>query len=225
MKRIIISIVALLVATSLASAQMTFGGGAHAGFSLSSFPKEIKDYYGLGIGFGGHADLNIMKFVTLRLNIDYHRFGSDKTKFAEAVVAACNAQRITIGGQAFQTPKTTFGGMNASIIGITVNGLGKLPTKSLATPYAIFGLGLHISTPSDPTVSYEGVGDITKELTELGILGKAEGSTKFGINFGAGSEFKIGQVKLFAEFKYVIIFTSGSSTGHFPITFGVTLGG
>ena len=46
------------------------------------------------------------------------------------------------------------------------------------------------------------------------------GETKFGLNFGAGAEFKFGQFKAFIEFKYVLIFTKDESTGHMPITIG-----
>jgi hypothetical protein len=44
------------------------------------------------------------------------------------------------------------------------------------------------------------------------------------MNFGAGAEFKLAVVRLFFEFKYVLVFTDGSSTGLIPLVVGASFG-
>ncbi len=50
---------------------------------------------------------------------------------------------------------------------------------------------------------------------------KGDSTTKFGMHFGAGTEYKINKnIGIFGEFKFIIIFTEGSSTSVFPLMFG-----
>lgn len=212
MKRV--GVLALLVLFVVAApAQVKFGAGAHAGISIAMFPKPADEYYGFGWGFGAHGDVNLMKNLGLRLNFDYHMFASDKGAF-----------KFTDEATGAPVTGVTVEGANASIIGITVNGLGKLPLGTV-TPYGLLGFGIHMLSVSDMELSYQGQSQTVKmDDTE----------TKFGINFGAGAEFAISKkVTLFGEVKYVLIFSSeetdpqtgqktGGTTGHLPITFGVT---
>jgi opacity protein-like surface antigen len=215
MKRIFLFAVLVLVVVQFAGAQFSIGGGAQGGISLSSFPDPVKDYYGLGFGGGAHLDLNVLRYLTIRLRGDYDVFPSDKSKFATAI-----AKEFTVGGVAADPAKTTFDGLNTSGLGITLSGIGKLPTKSIVTPYALVGLGVHILNASNQTISYTGHGDITQSLIDLNIISQPESTTKFGLNFGAGAEFALGTFKLFIEFQYVIIFTPDKNTSHMPITIG-----
>jgi opacity protein-like surface antigen len=210
MKRAIAVLLALLLVSSLSSAQLSFGGGAQAGLSFSSFPKipGVESPYGMGFGFGGHGDLNIMKYIGLRLNVDYHMFPIDKAKITDAVA---RANGVAPGD-------LSFSGLTVGILGITVNGLGKLPLAGPVTPYGIIGLGLHMISTSDPKLTYQG-----QDRTREGGFGPVEGKTKFGLNFGAGAEFKLGSIKLYADIKYVLVFTENESSGHIPFTVGVTL--
>jgi len=207
MKRIIVLVFGFTFLVSMSHAAVGFGGGAQAGISISSFPKAISDGYGMGFGFGAHGDVNIIKFLTLRLNFDYHIFPSKKDKIRDDLAAAnaVNASDITVEG------------LNANIVGITVNGIAKLPTGSSVTPYGLLGFGMHIASVSDLKVTYQG-----QPVTVTGTSGLGS-DTNFGMNFGAGSEFGLGNVKLYFEVEYVLIFSSGSSTGHIPITVGVTI--
>lgn len=49
--------------------------------------------------------------------------------------------------------------------------------------------------------------------------------TKFGINAGAGFDFKAGAAGLFIEGRFHDVFTSGTNTKFIPITLGIRLGG
>ena len=51
------------------------------------------------------------------------------------------------------------------------------------------------------------------------------GETKFGINAGAGFDFKAGSAGLFIEGRFHNIFFEGSDTQFIPITLGIRLGG
>lgn len=208
MKRLLGVSLLVLLASSISLAQLGFGGGAQAGISISSFPKgqgQTESYYGMGFGFGGHGDLKIIKYVWVRLGIDYHTFASDKTKL-QTLLAQANGVNPS---------DVSFSGFNIGILGFTLNGIGRIPAGPMFTPYGILGLGLHILSVSDPKVTYRG-----QEVNVPGF-GKVESVTKFGLNFGAGAEVKLGAIGLFLEIKYVLIFTEGSSTGHIPITVGV----
>ena len=205
MKRSLLVVGLVLFAIQFSAAQMTFGGGGHAGISIASFPEGMKDYYGLGFGGGAHADANVLRFLTVRFNVDYHTFGFDNKKLEEAIAKDNGVAASTL----------SVSGLRANVIGITLNGLGKIPTKSTVTPYGLVGFGLHLLSVSDPKVTYNGQ-DVTAQLG----MGKTEGETKFGINFGAGAEFAFGKTKAFIEFKYVLIFTKDKSTSHMPITIG-----
>ncbi len=206
MKRVLLVIGLVLLVAQFSAAQFSFGGGGHLGLSISSFPEGLKDYYGMGFGGGAHADANVLRFLTVRLNIDYHTFGFDNKKLEEQLAQANAVAASEIGVT----------GLRANVLGFTINGIGKIPMKSVVTPYGLVGLGIHMISVSDPKVSYQGQ-DVTAQVG----LSKGESETKFGVNFGAGTEFSFGNVKAYIEFKYVIIFTKDKSTAHIPITIGV----
>ena len=52
-----------------------------------------------------------------------------------------------------------------------------------------------------------------------------DSQTKFGINAGAGFDFKAGSAGLFVEGRFHDVFTSGDNTQFIPITVGVRFGG
>ena len=209
MKRSILTLCTLAFSATLASAQLSFDGGAHAGLAFASFPKPVSDYYGTGFLFGAHGDLNIIKYFAVRLNLDYATFASNKDKIKTALANANGVQASDIG----------FDGLNTSDFSVFVNGLGKIPIQGAPiTPYGLVGFGLNFLSASDGTVTYQGTAQ-----PQAGI--KGDSSTKFGLNFGAGSEFRVAsKVKLLLEFKYVIVFTDNESTSYFPIVVGASFG-
>jgi opacity protein-like surface antigen len=208
MKRLVLYTAIVLLAAYPAKSQVSFGGGGQLGISIAMFPDPLKDYYGMGLGFGGHADANLLKFLTVRLNLDYYTFGFDNKKLTDALAQQNGVPAADL----------TMEGLRLSNFAITINGLGKIPLRGIVTPYGILGFGLNMMTASDPKVSLRG-----QDVTAQAGLGKSESQTKFGLNFGAGSEFQLGKIKLFFEIKYAIIFTEGKNTSHLPITFGVSI--
>jgi opacity protein-like surface antigen len=207
MKRVLFCVFALVLVTNLGMSQVSFGGGAQMGISIAMFPDAVKDYYGMGLGFGGHGDVNIIKYVTVRLGMDYYTFGFDSKKFLDLVAKQNNVAASTLD----------MSGLRINDLAITVSGIGKVPLRGVVTPYGILGFGLNFISSSDPKVTYNG-NDVTAQLG----MGKGDSSTKFGLHFGAGSEFHIGMVKAYFEIKYAMIFTEGKNTNHLPLTIGVT---
>jgi opacity protein-like surface antigen len=200
MRRSILVVAAFMIlATGTSFGQMKFGVGPHFGISFSSFPKPTDQFYGIGFNFGAQAEMEIIKYVGIRFGLDYSTFSSDKSKFG-----------FTNGGQA--VPTSDISGLGVGIFGISVTGLGKLPLKGGVTPYGLFGFGLNMISVSDLVVKVNG-----QDYTQL----KGDSSTKFGIHFGVGTEYRVAKnIGIFGEFKFMLIFTEGSSTTVMPLSFG-----
>jgi hypothetical protein len=58
-----------------------------------------------------------------------------------------------------------------------------------------------------------------------GIIDTDNSTTKFGLNAGAGFDFKAGAVGLFLEGRFHDVFTSGENLKFIPITVGIRFGG
>jgi hypothetical protein len=105
-----------------------------------------------------------------------------------------------------------FSGLKNRFIMGTGNIVFKFKTSEESTfrPYLIGGGGVYNSkvTGSDDP------GDVLPG-----------GETKFGINAGAGFDFKAGAIGLFVEGRFHDVFTSGENLKFIPITLGIRLGG
>lgn len=188
----------LLAGTSLS--QMKIGFGPHVGISFSSFPKPMNEVYGMGFNFGAQGELEFTKNIGLRLGLDYGSFSSDKTKFPYT------------DGNGKAIPSSDITGLNVGIFGLTVSGVGKLPLKGGFTPYGLIGFGLNFIGASDLVVRVNG-----QDYPQI----KGDSSTKFGLNFGVGGEYRVAKnIGIFGEFKVALIFTEGSSTTVLPLAFG-----
>jgi opacity protein-like surface antigen len=88
----------------------------------------------------------------------------------------------------------------------------KTSDESTFRPYLIGGGGVY-------NIKATGTND-------LGPLFDTGGSTtKFGLNAGAGFDFKAGSAGLFVEGRFHDVFTSGSNVKFLPITVGIRFGG
>jgi len=68
-----------------------------------------------------------------------------------------------------------------------------------------------------------GVYNLDVKGDDVGI--GTESVTKFGINAGAGFDFKAGSAGVFVEGRFHNVFTEGDNTNFIPITVGVRFGG
>jgi opacity protein-like surface antigen len=209
MKALAVILVAGALSISLAHAQdVRFSVGPQAGIAISAFEDNWKDFYGIGYGGGAHVDADIAKFFSARLNIEYYTFASDKDKIKPIAAAEFGIPVANI---------TSISGGNVSAFIVAMEALGKIPTKSPVTPYALFGLGIHSLSLSDLSGSDKAGRSATLTADQV----KFDGGTKFGLDFGLGFEYKIDSfVSLTAEFKYVLVFTANNSNGAMPIALG-----
>jgi len=108
------------------------------------------------------------------------------------------------------------GDRSSQILQGTGNLIYKFKTSEESTfrPYLIAGAGIYnFKQVSGDDVAGPGVGN-------SGSTG-----TDFGLNGGAGFDFKTGGIGLFLEGRFHNVFTSGENVKFIPITLGVRLGG
>jgi len=209
MKRVaVFALCLILVAGSAEAQRVKFGVGAKGGVTISAFQDLIKDFYGIGYTFGGHFDANIIPAFGLRLGVDYYSFGVDTDKLKTLVASKVGVPVTSI---------ESLSGGAINIFAVTINGLGKIPTGSNIVPYGLFGVGIHNISLSDIKGSAGGqAGTLTAD-----DIGFKEG-TKFGLNFGFGTEVQMKKIALFVQVGYTIVFTEDESNGGIPIVVGVT---
>ena len=198
-----------LLSIALANAQdVRFSVGPQAGIAISAFEQNWKDFYGIGYGGGGHVDAEIAKFFSARLNVEYYTFASDKDKLKPLVASQFGLQASDV---------TSLSGGNISAFIVALEALGKIPTKSAITPYALFGLGIHSISLSDLSGSDKSGRSATLTSDDVNF----DGGTKFGLDFGIGFEYRLNHATaLTVEFKYVLVFTPNNTNAAMPITVG-----
>jgi hypothetical protein len=106
------------------------------------------------------------------------------------------------------------GGRTSQIIQGTANVVYKFKTSEESTfrPYIIGGGGIY---------NFKAVGG-----DDVSPPGEGDTSTEFGVNAGAGFDFKAGGAGLFVEGRFHKVFGDGSSDAQFiPVTVGIRLGG
>jgi opacity protein-like surface antigen len=96
----------------------------------------------------------------------------------------------------------------------TANVVYKFKTSEGSTfrPYLIGGGGVY-------NVKTTGSSDVGT------IIDTENSETKFGVNAGAGFDFKAGSAGLFVEGRFHDVFTSGNDVQFIPVTLGVRFGG
>lgn len=211
MKRIpiLLAFVVMLSAPLMAAGPLGFG--LHATGATLRAPDPLGDVYGGGFGGGAHVDLNIIPLINLKFSGDYMTFSPDLGKYGEvAAVLAANAGKVPKG-----TPASLFNvdGGRFSVLAFSVNGKFGLGLP-LISPYATLGGGMATTSITDVHVQYQG--------QRMGVIPGLQGETKTTANIGIGADLNLIALKLYAEAKYVWIFTSGETTGYIPITVGVT---
>ena len=96
----------------------------------------------------------------------------------------------------------------------TGNAVFKFKTSEESTfrPYLIGGGGVY-------NIKTTGTDDVG------GVIDTDNSTTKFGLNAGAGFDFKAGSAGLFVEGRFHNVFTPGSDVKFIPITVGIRFGG
>jgi len=96
----------------------------------------------------------------------------------------------------------------------TANAVFKFKTSEESTfrPYLIGGGGVY-------NLKTTGTDDVG------GVIDTDNSVTKFGLNAGAGFDFKAGSVGLFVEGRFHDVFTTGENVKFIPVTLGIRFGG
>jgi len=98
------------------------------------------------------------------------------------------------------------------VLGLTGNVVLNIPTASAIRPYLIGGAGAYRTT--------------TKWSMECSLCSQATPSvsktdTDFGLNGGAGVEFRLGTLRPYVEGRFHSIFTSGDNVNFIPVQIGL----
>jgi len=210
-----LAVLLFVLGVSSAQAQMTFGGGAAFGISSWGYnyqfaadpQRQEVDLIGSGFIFGGHGVMNINKFFSVRLNLDYSTYSADTDVLGD--VAFRYLEQFNPGIQ-----RSTFHieGNDASVFAITANAIGKYPLGAFA-PYALAGIGVHIASFSDVTAQY-GTQPLPTTAGEFQIKGK----TSFCFNGGLGVEYRLKFMRIFLELYY----SGASESSYMPFMVGAT---
>jgi opacity protein-like surface antigen len=120
---------------------------------------------------------------------------------------------IQLDGEYQQFPFDGFSGHERFLIGTgDLVYKFKIAENSAVRPYLIGGGGVY---------NFKGTGSSTL----AGNFSTSGSTTKFGINGGAGFDFKAGGAGLFIEGRFHDVFTSGKDETFVPITVGLRFGG
>jgi opacity protein-like surface antigen len=132
---------------------------------------------------------------------------------AVSVVPTGSPLGFQVDGEYQQFPFDRFSGHERFLIGTgDLVYQFKVSENSTVRPYLIGGGGVY---------NFKGTGSSTLS----GNFSTSGSTTKFGINGGAGLDFKAGSAGLFVEGRIHDVFTSGKDETFVPITVGLRVGG
>ncbi len=194
-----------------------FGNGFYVGLAgQAAFPQNrLNDFYRTGYGAEGHIGWDPANSpLGLRLNLGYTQLNADTRRGATLPTGGVNSYR---------DPQIYQGTLDAKL---------RLPFGRLlgATSglYAVGGGGVHYfrnyantlgQTTNVGTVGGNGQGSTGGNVTNTF---NSEDKTRFGANVGGGLSFGIAGASLFAETRYVRVFTPNTDIDYLPVTLGLT---
>ena len=204
MKKLVLVLVILLAITATSSAEqklkpVVYLGG---GIAMPMGPELFKDYWKMGIGFGGGLGFQLNPNMELIASVYYNQFGLDDDKLLTDLDAPDD---VTIDGAEFKAIEIL-----ADFKYMFSSGQGASKLK----PFIIGGLGFGNIKFADATVT----GD--DEEVELPFGDISETKVMFG--FGAGLDYMISpKAAIWFQGRFNMISTEGESTTYLPIRAGV----
>ncbi len=167
---------------------LTVGGFGGMGMPMGG--EFFKDYYGMGIGFGGMFQYNLSEMNSLVGSFTLQSFKVDADAFTDLM-----AGMIPVAGA---TVEMEGGNVKTTIISANFVRYLSQPDASMQL-YFTAGGGYYSFKPEDMTVKITVPGQVIPDETIEG----EDAETGFGINGGLGFEIKMGpKLSLFAEGKY-----------------------
>jgi hypothetical protein len=188
-RMLIAAIILCAVPLSMVRAQREAGSFSIGGFGGVGLPmggEFFKDYYKMGIGFGGELKYNFSEMSSLVGSFTYQAFKIDKDEFIDLMAGVIPGATVEFEG----------GDVKTSIISANFLQYFTQPDAS-AGFYITAGGGYYTYKTDDVNYSLVAQGK-TYEGTEEG-----ESESGFGINGGLGLEIMMGgKICLFAQGKY-----------------------
>ncbi|UCD16624.1 MAG: outer membrane beta-barrel protein [Candidatus Zixiibacteriota bacterium] len=209
MRKALLLTIVLLAFVSSSFAQGTkpalyLGGG----LGLNMGPDEFKDYWKMGINFGGGVGIEVTPNFEILGSVYYNNFPMDEDEMIKLVEAIIGVPVVGLGIE----------GGSTRILELMVNGKFNIPTGDEASsfsPYLLGGVGFGSLSFSDVTATYEG----DSETLEID-----ESATDIALNIGGGVSFEVGpKVGIFVEGRFVMVLTEGDSTTYLPVRAGVKI--
>jgi hypothetical protein len=179
----------VLVTASIASAQ-SVKFGFQGNVADVSVYKPLNDVYGMGYGGGIHLDVKFILF-SFRASGDFLTFAPDVNKYKNAAAQLLGASAAGIAVD----------GGRINVVSGNINGKITLLPLPLISGYLTGGVGMVNVSFSEAKVTLNG-NPVVK-------VPAVKGETKPAVNAGIGADLDLGDLSLFAELKYVVIFTQG----------------
>jgi hypothetical protein len=178
-----------LVTASTASAQ-SVKFGFQGNLADVSVYKPLNDVYGMGYGGGVHLDVKWLLF-SFRASGDFLTFAPDIDKYTNAVKSIPGNPATAISVE----------GGRINVVSGNINGKITLLPLPLISGYLTGGVG--VVNVSFTEAKITGIGTSSIKVPAV------KGETKPSVNAGIGADLDLGDLSLFAEVKYVVIFTQG----------------
>ena len=191
------------------AARMTrFGNGLYFGVQGgANFPQnEINSYYETGYGAGAQLGWDPANSpLGLRVNGMWNRLNGR------------DLQNATINNIRYQADLN-----NADLYSVFGDAKLRLPfgrfLGATSGLYAVGGAGVTYFRNYVDFTNTTGINPGNNVVRTF----NAEDRTQFALNGGGGLSFGVGAVSLFAEGRYVRVFTQGARTDYVPVTIGIT---
>ncbi len=228
-RAIVFLFVAALVAAVPASAQDEKRVAFHFGSGATISTGELNNHLGNGYNLNFGLTFNVTPVIGFLAEYSYNGMGEKQVNLP--VVSNPIAGAPSLNQPFYGDMNMQYGAFNVMV---------KPPLESRVRPYLTTGLGIYyrpikVTTPSvgyvpgycDPFWYYCSPGG----YVAIDAIVGSRSSTDFGINFGGGVNFRVGEsASIFAELRYHYIWgpkytvnstTYDSNSAFYPITFGV----
>lgn len=201
-RTILLAVLALSLIGSSVFAQRTPGTysiGAFGGVAMPQGPKEFKDYFKSGYGFGGEVKYNVNPKISLAGSFSMVSFGIKEDAITDGF--DMDGAKVTIDG----------GGVKVNAIQANVL-YYLMPAGSATELYAIGGAGYYMQKMESPDKVEVEVEGEKYDITDMFDMGSEDSENDLGVQFGLGMDLPLGSMNLFFEGKYHIVFTEDEST-------------
>jgi len=203
-----------LLPLTMVSAQRTAGSfsiGGFGGIGLPMGPEGFKDYFNMGIGFGGKVKFNFTEMTGISASFTYQPFKIDMDIVTDVFAAAAGA----IPGM-----EVDITGGNPKVYIIAAHLVQYITAPDAAVGlYLKAGGGMYRFGFDDVTVKMTYMGSTVETTEEIGVS-----ENKMGFNGGLGFEMSMSSnMWLFFEGLFHYVFTEVEKTSFITAMAGISI--